>query len=357
MNRNQELLSHFGLDADALFWSDQHERHAHTIRAAIDSRRMLGICGRFGCGKSWLTRHAVRARDRTDVIYVANPDREHIRIGHVITAIVRRLSDEAPRQGVLDRTYQVARLMGEKVIRQKRDVCVVVENAHRLHAKALLKLKDLRESAIYQGHDFLFSVVLVGQDGLRAKLDRYGEVKYRSKTLDLSEEAGWMDHAMRLDYLHHIYGDVIAPSAREHLAGLYRSPLELDYTVEEKLETLRNAGLDQLTLDQIDLSVREQREALGISQSELEEATARAGERVPKSSISDFENQRNTSPERRQKLQEGLNQLIQEQKQQSTADDDEDLSTPPEALPSEGGSREEAATPEDLTAPDAVLTS
>jgi type II secretory pathway predicted ATPase ExeA len=343
MNRNQELLSHFGLDADMLFWSDQHERHAARIRDAITSRRMLAVCGRFGCGKSWLVRETVQAADHTDVIYVANPDREHIRIGHVITAIVRRLSDEAPRQGVLDRTYQVARLMGEKVIRQKRDVCVVVENAHRLHAKALLKLKDLRESAIYQGHDFLFSVVLVGQDGLRAKLDRYGEVKYRSKTLDLSEEAGWMDHAMRSAYLRHIYGDVIAEPARQHLAGLYRSPLELDYTVEEKLETLRNAGLNQLTLDQIDLSVRKQREALGISQSDLEEATARAGDRVPKSSISDFENNRSTSEERRRKLQEGLDQLIREQKSEPERTDEPD-DTP-----------REVDTPSDLT--DTVPTS
>lgn len=313
MNRNVDLFRHFGLDPQSVYWGDQHDRRADRIQTAVESRQMLGVVGPFGSGKSVLVREALHDHlSKDQMIYVQNFDKENLTIGHIVSQIVRALGgSESPRRDMNARCIQLGRIVGEHAVVQDKDVAVVIENAHRIHANTLLALKDARESATYKGYDELFSVLLVGQEPLAAKLDRFGEVKYRSRQLTLSPSADWMTHEERLRYLDAIYGDVIEPAVAVRLAALYETPLELDYHIEQKLEMMRDAGLDQMTEDIIDFSIREQREALGVSLRDLEKKTG-----VPKSTISDLEHGRSQSEEKREKVESEIDALVHEKTNQ-----------------------------------------
>lgn len=315
MNRDQALFQHFGLNPNALYWGEVHEQYAERIRDAVESRRLLAVIGRFGSGKSMLVKQTLQALDRTEMVYVNNPDKERLRVGQVITALITKLSQENARRDMIARTHQLARIMGEKVVNEKREVVVVIENAHRMHANSLLALKDLRESAIYKGESPLFSCLLVGQEPLRSKVEKFGEVQYRTKSLELSERKGWMNYMERFRYLVAVYGDVIEDDTRNRLALMFDSPLELDYFIEEKLELMRDAGIHVMSQHQVPLSLREQREAAKISLREVEEKSKELGARVAKSTISDVEHGKNNDPETKAQVENALDELLEEKKQ------------------------------------------
>ncbi len=314
MNRNVELFRHFGLDPNAIYWGDHHDRRAARIQNAVDSQQMLGVVGPFGSGKSILVRQALTEQlGRDQMIYVQNFDKENLTIGHIVSNIIDEIGgSESPRRDMNARCIQMARMIGEEVVVQGRDICVVIENAHRIHANTLLALKDARETAIYKGHDNLFSVILVGQEPLAAKLEKFGEVEYRSRQLTLSPSEGWMTHEERLRYLDAVYGDVIDPQVATRLAALYETPLELDYHIEQKLEMMRDAGLKEMSEEVIDFSIREQREALGVSLRDLEK---RSG--VPRSTISDIERGKTTNSEKQEAVKEELDALVREKQNQT----------------------------------------
>ncbi len=323
INRDHSLLQHFDLDAQHLYWSDVHERFAARIREAVESRRLIGVIGRFGSGKSVLVREALNdsayevtgnrplGEHRYALIYVNNPDKERLRIGHCMSAMIDHLSGENPRRDTIARSTQLSRIVGERVVRNRQDVVLVIENAHRLHANTLLALKDLREAAIYRGECPLFSAILVGQEALRAKLERYGEVHYRTKAIELSGREGWMTYKHRVDYLAGIYGPLIDSKMRRRLASLFESPLELDHFIEGKLEMMRDAGIQRMTSELVPISIREQRRALGVSLSELERLTTEMGSRVPSTSISDIELGKRSDAENQRRIQTALDRAAE----------------------------------------------
>lgn len=308
MDRNRSLMESHGLSPDALYWGSAHEMHALRITDAIQSRRLISIVGPFGFGKSVLVRTAIDGMKNLTQIWINQPDREHLRIGQVITKMIMQLSAENPKRDNMTRTSQLERLIGERVVNQRREVVVILDNAHRMHASTLLALKDLRESVTYRGRSFLFSVVLVGQEPLRAKLERYGEVFFRTKSIDLSQN-GWMSCCERYSYLEAVYGEVIEARTRERLAALFTTPLELDHFIESKLEQMRNAGLAVLDETVMPLSIREQREALKVSLRELERAA-----KVSAATISDIERGIGDNEETKARVQQALDDLIQKRR-------------------------------------------
>lgn len=308
MNRDRSLFKHFGLNPDALYWGSAHESYARRIQDAVESRRMVGVVGPFGSGKSMLVQEALNAVPHLETIYIDNSDRERLRIGNITQVMVAMLSNEGPRRDNTTRQLQLARVMGERVLLQGQNVAVVIENAHRLHHSTLLAIKDLRESVRYRGQAFLFSVILVGQEGLRASLERYGEVNYRTRPIELDRN-GWMSYPERTAYLDSVYGELIAPATRNRLAALFSSPLELDHFTEEKMLLMRDGGIDVLDDSVIPLSIREQREALKLSLRELERESG-----VSSKTINDFDNGRIGDAERQAdvhaRLQKGLDNYV-----------------------------------------------
>lgn len=272
MNRDVSLFRHFGLNARALYWGPGHEKYATAIRKAVQSRRMVGIVGGFGSGKSTLVRQALAELDKTRTVFINTPDRENLSISNIQTAVIEELSEEAPRRDRIARTIQFSRIVGEKVRIHGLEVVLVIENAHRMHANTLLALKDLRESAAFRGEPFLFSTILVGQEMLATKLSRFGEVKYRMLQMRLDDEY-WMGVSDRINYLSVIYGRMISDDARRRIAVLFNTPLEMDFFVDEQMQAMYETGERELTMERIPADLGDMKKMLRVSLRDIERIT------------------------------------------------------------------------------------
>ena len=278
--KDPRLLSDFGCDHNAIYWTDVHEQYAQTIQDAVAGRQLLAVIGPYGTGKSMLTRESLS--DVEEVVYVNNSDRRKMRVGHIMSAIVYEMGQESPKRGTLARQYQVERILGEAAVRRRREIVVVIENAHRVHHRTLMAIKDLMESATYNGVAPLFSTILVGQEPLANALARHGEVKHRTRELWLTESEGWMTKDHRIQYLKKVYGDTITPDMRRRLATLYTSMLQLDHKIDQHLRRMRDAGIERMTWEHAPLPLDELREAAGLS---LRQLSSLSG--IPKSTVHD----------------------------------------------------------------------
>jgi DNA-binding XRE family transcriptional regulator len=153
----------------------------------------------------------------------------------------------------------------------------------------------------------VFSILYVGQEKLLGKLGAYKEVFWRTLILNMHAEASaWMNFTERQNYLTAVYGEAISPQARERIARKASKPLEMEYYVTEKMEQARAAGKDRLDGEVVKLSIRERREALGLS---LQEVADEAG--IGKTTAFDIE--KGTASKRRNVLEEALANLEEKQ--------------------------------------------
>lgn len=155
-------------------------RAAVMIRAAVEARAFVAVLGPRGAGKTRAVRAALAGHDGVRVVEPLRLTRERLHMGDVETAIVRELSDEAPRRSGEARSHQVRRVLGQ-ASREAR-VVLVLDDSHVLHPSTLRALKRLRELA-WMGRAPLLGVVLVGQ---RDAGVRVPEVGLRSDVL-------WLD--------------------------------------------------------------------------------------------------------------------------------------------------------------------
>jgi type II secretory pathway predicted ATPase ExeA len=292
---NKRTLAHFGLRTKGTFRSPLTETYEAEVEAAIEDAHMLAVVGEYGSGKTTLTRQVFRrlAADPAsalELIEVVDPQREKVTIANVLNACIYHFG-ERPKREREARALQFIRLVGTAVVRQKRRVAVVIEDAHRLHHETFRALKDVRERS-FLGVAPLFAVVLVGQGGLAERVKRFPEVFLRTNVVDLAEEDGWMSHAERVAYLEAVYAGAIAPAVRERVALLGRTPLALDHAVEQKMHEWFRAGLGgPLGEDAFPIGLRELREAVGASVRDIERASG-----VPKSTVQDALREGDTHP-------------------------------------------------------------
>jgi hypothetical protein len=234
---------------------------------------MIALSGAVGMGKTCLFNKAAAELtadpDKSPIfIYVRNFYKEKLTIGGIMTAIILDLSDEAPRRDLEARSRQVTRLMGVAHVRHKRNICVVIEEAHRLHYNTLRSIKELREAA-FDGVSPLFSCVVIGHPELAMKLEHRKEVYWRSALLDFSESNGWMTFRERNTYLKNVYGDAIEAKPRERIAALMKAPLQMDFFIREQMEKAYHAGRNKITEECLDLTPLELKKALGVSLGEI----------------------------------------------------------------------------------------
>ena len=184
------IRQQFGVPANA--WSlmpmlktADATRAGVLIRAAATAQAMVWVTGDRGCGKT----RAVRREFLGCGALVAEPlrpDRERLRMGDILSAIVTDLSDETPRQSVEARAGQVRRLLSGL----PRPPVLFIDDAHELHKATVKGLKRLRELAWRGRAAPMLGIVLAGQSEVRG----VPEVGLRSDRVGFagltSDEAG-----------------------------------------------------------------------------------------------------------------------------------------------------------------------
>ncbi len=310
MSLRRDLLSHFGLDDLGLYRGAVHDALVGEIAHAVQARDMLAVVAPYGAGKTELLKMAERESGAL-FVRVNTPDKERLRMPAIMASLVYGITDyaEEPKASTERRTVQlVHRLLGPRVVGEGREVCLVIENAHRLDAEVLMAVKDFREHA-YRGISPLFSVVLVGQPGLIDKLKTHGEVFHRTRVVELGVRTGWMTPEERIAYLEARFGEAIEPTTRVRIAGLHDRPLLIDRAVEELMLEARAAGYERVDGRTLPLSVAERMQALGVSNRDVAEAAARNGATIAPTSVSEVKNGKTASETLKQTVADALGTL------------------------------------------------
>ena len=301
--KDPNLLSSFGCDPYARFWTDVHDEHAITIKDVVGGHQLCAVIGEYGVGKSVLVRETLRDIDQP--IYIKTSSRRSLRVGHILSGIVYELDKGNPRRDIVARQYQVERYLGELIVRSGNQIAIVIDNAHRMHHRTLLEIKDLMETMEYGGVCPLVSFILIGHPQLESTLKAHREVYHRTRSIHLDEAHGWMTQRHRIEYLKTVYGDAIAPDVRKRLAAVHTSMLRLDHQIDEHLRTMMAAGVDRMTWQHAPLPMRDVREAAGLSLSQLAKMSG-----VPNSTISDIEHNKTESQEAEDALWDSLDTFL-----------------------------------------------
>lgn len=265
----KRLLRHFGIKDQGTFYSPVYRDFQEDVKFSVENKQMLCLSGDIGSGKSMLFNSVVADLEDVQFVYVRNFAKEKLTISSIINAMIYELSNESPRRDLEARSRQLQRIAGKKAVDEKKQICMVIEEAHRLHANTLRALKELREMD-FAGVSPLFSIVVIGHPELVAKLESRKEAHYRSHVVELNEANGWMQLNERKRYIRMVFGkSAIDKTAADRIAALCKVPLEIDHYIEKKMKEARRAGKKVLDAEVIAPSLKELYRAAGISYNEI----------------------------------------------------------------------------------------
>ena len=236
------LRQHFGVAPDPWAADDVATADAvrirHLVGAAARARLLVSIAGMRGAGKTRAVRGAVRALG-VQLVEPLRLDRERLHLGDVQVALVRELSDEAPRRSGEARSGQTRRLLGAAAARGA--VLLWIDDAHLLHPSTIRGLKRLRELT-WRGEGPLLGVVLTGQTD---RTQHIPEVGLRSDRMTC---AGLTADEARLA-IERALGDLVGRGEAVRLAGDARARnwLDLGALLDEALGETLARGEERVT--------------------------------------------------------------------------------------------------------------
>ncbi len=263
MNKRQ-LLKHFGLNEMGIYREDVFQKNKQALRDAIINHDMVGVVGDAGMGKSVLFRETARelmldSKHQVEFVFVNDWFRDRLTIANIINAIIMDLSKEGPRRCMEARTRQVTRILGQKAVIEKKKVCVVLEQGHRMHLNTIIALKELRE-AVFAGRDKLCSVLLLGHPLMKSKIASRDEIYLRTDFIDLDHNHGWMKYEERVKFLECAFGNALDETARARIATRKKTPLEMEHYVFQKMAEQAKLGLNVIDGDAVEATIQEIRE-------------------------------------------------------------------------------------------------
>lgn len=306
----QSTLDYFGLKKPGTYESPLHKELIKDIKDGIGNQYMMAIVAQFGAGKSQL-QHMLEAsflgkEDRPLFVHIVSPDKKKLNIGAVVDEFIRKLEVKDPGRSVNAKTVNLIPALGECVINNKRNVCLVIDNAHRCDPDLFSEIRDLREQH-YDGIFPLFSVLLIGQQGLEAKLMKRKEVGWRTQFHNLNEKSGWWNFEMRINYLNAVYNGTITQQAQINIASKTNVPLEIDRLVGDSMEAARSVKMRQIDEQIVPATDKEVLSGLGFSYQDVAE---RAG--VGKTSVAKYMNGEKVGEETESKISAALDVLKEE---------------------------------------------
>lgn len=240
---NKSLLKHFGIEKLGFYRSKSWLEFRNDIVDAVLQYQLVVIPGDVGAGKSVLFQSAVEQMPTVKFVFVRNFYKEHLTISSVINATIFDLSNENTKKDLEARSRQFIRIVGSLVTDEERpfSVCIVIEEAHRLHKNTLRALKELRESK-FAGRCPLFSVVLIGHPQLNDLVRARKEVLWRALSINLDENEGWFKLEERIEFIQKVFPGAVTRDAARSIATLCKTPLEMLRYVYDRMKDAKKAG-------------------------------------------------------------------------------------------------------------------
>lgn len=248
------------------------------LTLAINSKRMVAIVADRGAGKTWAIEHVLKGMNNIALVHTERSFKEKMTIENIEHDIILTLSDEPVKRAANTRKRQLRRVLGETA--QRKNVVLLIEEAHRLHGQTLASLKTLLEME-WAGTRPLFTPVLVGQyDPMRKR--GVDEVRLRSDSAHMKG----LSTAEAREYVSATVGEHIDADALDALSRLpaARNYLDLQEAVITVMGKALAMGQDKVTaievLDCHGGGMKEILRCAGMSENDLSRETG-----IPRSTL------------------------------------------------------------------------
>ena len=235
---------------------------------------ITAIIGEVGIGKSVAVYNAMGAIEEQDVhvIWITQPEKEMLRIGGIMSVIIRYFGEE-PRRYIESRTEQLRRVLGIKS-KDSKPICLVIDEAHALHRITLRALKRILELGFGRRMGLL-SIVLVAQPELYEKLRTVPEINLRTRKIEMprftdSEAKSYCEWVAKWE------GVKIDPKAVQIICRKLHNPLRIASIIACLAELCENLGEKTITGEMCKeiwtKDIKNQMDQYGITHKELAEA-------------------------------------------------------------------------------------
>jgi type II secretory pathway predicted ATPase ExeA len=191
-----EVMQYFGLNVpftQAGYYETEHHRELiKDVRRAVQEGRLVAISGVIGSGKTVQLRRLTQLLEDDKKVIVSKSvavDKHNVKLGTLIEALYYDLSS-AKRVMIPKKIEHRDRLLQEMMLKGKKPIVMLVDEAHDLHGHTLTGLKRLMELA--EGVESRLSVVLAGHPKLRNDLrkDNMEEIGARTDVFSLDGITG-----------------------------------------------------------------------------------------------------------------------------------------------------------------------
>ncbi|SPD73792.1 AAA ATPase [uncultured Desulfobacterium sp.] len=241
-----ELLVNMGFDHNPFEGCDTETadrmRIRKTVALAVKSHALVSIVGERGSGKTW---SAVAALEKLDaeLVLIDFADYRRLLITDIEQEMIMTLSDERPMRGKSIRKRQLRRVLGEAT--RRKQVVVVIEEAHALHGNTIRALKTLRRLD-WMGKKDLFTVVLLGQSD---PLQNVSEIRLRGDCVRMQG----LSAKEAQQYVRNTVGSVFEDAAVDALAGRgIRNYLDLQDAAIRVMGQAWAEGRDKVKKEDVD---------------------------------------------------------------------------------------------------------
>jgi type II secretory pathway predicted ATPase ExeA len=171
-----DVMNYFGLtrefDQAGFFETEHHQHLLKEISAILKKGRLVALAGIVGCGKTVMLQQIQKALKQEKNILVSRSlavDKDRITVNTLMLAMFYDLATDKDFK-VPKQPEQRERRLVELIRERKKTLILVVDDAHDLHAKTLVRLKRIVE--LVRDSDETLSVMLAGHPKLQNDLYR-----------------------------------------------------------------------------------------------------------------------------------------------------------------------------------------
>ncbi|MBI4223335.1 MAG: AAA family ATPase [Deltaproteobacteria bacterium] len=191
-------------DPKFLYYSPKHEEALMRLLYAVREHKQGAVLtGEYGSGKTVLSRvllHDINRAENCQTVLIVNP---RISKKEFIKEMLFQVGGEDPSLGLEE--GDLLRLLEQRMqqtFQQNKRIVLIIDEAQSLEEETL---EAIRLMLNIQGEEsFLITLVLIGQSGLKKRVERVEPLKqrlslrYHLDSLDLTETEAYIRHRLRV---------------------------------------------------------------------------------------------------------------------------------------------------------------